>query len=114
MPATAPSGMPTEAGEEVGHGIAPPARGEQLVHVLAVVGRLQRATVIDDERRLVQGKPGDRQSGRRCPQREDGAGRMPEHEGGPAERGDQGRDVLDLPLNRIRRRVAAVPRPRRS
>ena len=101
-------GHPDRGGQEVRNGIAPAAGGQERFQVLEVPGRLQRATVIDDERRLVQGKPGDRQSGGGRPQREDGAGRMPEHERGPAERGDQGRDVLDLPLDGIRLLVAAV------
>jgi hypothetical protein len=66
---------------------------------------------VDAERRLVDDGPPNRDSGGGRAQRQDAAGGHPEHMGRPARRLDERVEVLDLALDRVARRVAAVAAP---
>ena len=95
-------------GHEVLDGILAAAGRQQLVQVLDVFGGLERPTVVDDERRLVEREPRDRETRRGRAQGEHGARGMAEHERRPTRLLDQRRDVLDLPLDGVRLGVAAL------
>jgi len=73
----------------------------------------RRPAAVDDERRLVEGQPGDREPAPGGLQGQRGAGGFPEHARRAAGRGDHRRLVLDLPLDRLRGVSPLSPRPRR-
>src|SRR6185437_12778962 len=100
---------PDRAGYEQLNRVAGTARGHGRVQSLDVVGRQRRAAVVDHERRLEQREPRDRQPGRGGIQGQDRAGGEAADERRLAGLVDQGGDVLDLALHRVRGSVAALP-----
>ncbi len=63
---------------------------------------------VDAEGRLVDDGPGDRHAGSRRPQRQHAARRHPEHVRRSARDAEDRVEVVELPLDRVLRRVAGV------
>ena len=100
--------MPTAVVWYSSNSVAAAARGHQFSELPGEIGGQPGMTVAGAEWRLVQDEPGDRQAGRGGPQGEGGAGGVAEQRRGPASGRDQRGDVLDLTLDSVRCRVAAV------
>jgi hypothetical protein len=96
-----------EMGLEVLDGISATSGLDQLAEPGRMVGGPSRRASVDHKRQLMDDELGDRQAVRRRLQGEDGARRIAEHRGGAPGLGDD-REILDLALDDVRQRVAAV------
>src|SRR5262249_32586145 len=87
--------------------VAAPVRRDELCERRLVVVGERRPAVVDDERRLVERELLDRETVGSCAERKVAAGGHPKDGRGAPGR-DQRTEVLDLPLDSVGRRVAAV------
>ena len=81
---------------------------DQLGDVLAQGGRGLPVGGVDPQRRLLDGQLADRQARGGCLKGQDRAGGQAPHVGSTAGCADHRSEVLDLPLDGVGRRVAAV------